>query len=79
MKPNIIYKKKTNGYGYTNFFSFLRESFNLWRLLLMISLYHQTKIPISFLCKRGLNPRSLIQLSETLPIKLIGTYMDILT
>ena len=37
------------------FFFFLGQSFNLWRLLLMIALYHQTKIPISFWCKRGLN------------------------
>jgi len=27
---------------------FFLESFNLWRLLLMITFYHQTKIPISF-------------------------------
>ena len=37
----------------------------------MIALCHQTKTPISFWCKRGLNPRSLIQLSETLPVELI--------
>ena len=30
------------------FFFFLRESFNLWRPLLMIALYYQTKTPISF-------------------------------
>ena len=57
------------------FFFFLREreSFNLWRLLLMIVLYHQTKSSINFWCRRGLNPRSLIQPSETLPVELIGT------
>ena len=36
----------------------------------MIILYHQTKIPINFLYKRGLNFRSLIQPIKILPIKL---------
>ena len=54
---------------------FLRESFNLWRPLLMIALYHQTKTPISFWYRRGLNSRSLIQPSETLPVELTGTHM----
>ena len=36
----------------------------------MITPYHQTMTLISFLCRRGLNPRSLIQLSEALLIKL---------
>ena len=56
-------------FGDEFFFFFLREreSFNLWRSFLMIALYHQTKIPISFWCRRELNLRSLIQLSETLP------------
>ena len=34
--------------------------------LLMITLYYQTKIPISFWCRRRLNPKSLIQPSKTL-------------
>ena len=55
----------------TNFF--LRNSFNLWRPLLKIALYHQTKTPVSFCCRRGLNRRSLIQPSETLPVELVGT------
>ena len=54
---------------------FFKESFNLWRLLLIIALYHQTKTPISFWCRRGLNPKSLIQPSETLLIKLTGTHI----
>ena len=29
-------------------FFFLRESFNPWRMFLMIAFYHQTKTPISF-------------------------------
>ena len=37
--------------------------------------FHQTKTPISFLYKLGLNLKSLIQLSKTLPVKLIGTYI----
>ena len=36
--------------------------------------YHQTKTPIGFWCRQGLNPKSLIQLSETLLVKLIRTY-----
>ena len=58
-------------------FFIFRECFNLWRPLLMIALYHQTKTPINFWCRRGLNPRSLIQLSETLSIELIGTHVPI--
>ena len=61
-----VYKKRSS-------FFFL-ESFNLWRPLLMITLYHQTKTPISFWCRRGLNPRSLIRPSETLLIELTGTH-----
>ena len=56
------------------FIIFFRESFNLWRPLLMISLYNQTKTTINFWCRRELNPKSLIQPSETLLIKLIETY-----
>ena len=41
----------------------------------MIALYHQTKILISFRCRQGLNPRSLIQLSETLSVELIDTHI----
>ena len=44
----------------------------------MIAFYHQTKIPISFWCKRGLNTRSLIQPSETLPVELTGTHIRVL-
>ena len=40
----------------------------------MIVIYHQTKTLISFWCRRGLNPRSLIQLSETLQVELIRTH-----
>ena len=41
----------------------------------MITLYHQAKISISFWCKRGLNPRSLIQPLETLLIELTGIHI----
>ena len=40
-----------------------------------IALYHQTKTPISFLCKQRLNPKSLIQPSKTLPIELTRTHL----
>ena len=55
-------------------FFFLRKSFNVWRPLLMIALYHQTKTSINFWCRQELNPRSLIQPSETLPVELTGTH-----
>ena len=38
------------------------------------ALYHQTKTPISFLYKQGLNTKSLTQPSETLPVKLTRTH-----
>ena len=56
------------------FLFFFWESFNLWHPLLIIALYYQTKTPISFWCRRRLNPRSLIQPSETLPVELTGTH-----
>ena len=51
------------------FFSFKRKF-----SLLIRALYHQTKTPISFWCRQELNPRSLIQPSETLPVELTGTH-----
>ena len=53
---------------------FQRVLTQLWRSLLLIVLYHQTKTPIGFLCKQGLNLRSFIQPSETIPVKLTGTH-----
>ena len=41
----------------------------------MIALYQLTKTPVNFWYRRGLNPKSLIQLSETLPIELTGTHL----
>ena len=55
-------------------FFFLRKSFNVWRPLLMIALYHRTKTSINFWCRQELNPRSLIQPSETLPVELTVTH-----
>ena len=40
---------------------------------MIIALYYQTKIPISFWCRRGLNPRSLIQPSKTLPVQVLSS------
>ena len=40
----------------------------------MMAFYHQTKTPISFWCRWGLNPRSLIQPLEILPVELTGTH-----
>ena len=50
---------------YMEYFFFI-ESFNLLRLLLMITLYYLTKTPISFWYRQGLNIRSFIQSSKTL-------------
>jgi len=50
------YKKKTLSWG-----DLFLKSFNLWHPLLMITLYHQIKISISFWYRRRLNSRSLIQ------------------
>ena len=44
----------------------------------MITLYHQTKTSIGFWYRQGLNSKSLIQPSETLPVKLTGIHKDIL-
>ena len=41
----------------------------------MIVFYHQMKILINFLCRWGLNPISLIQPLETLPVELTIKYM----
>ena len=58
------------------FFLFLFwESFNLWRPLLMIAFYYQTKTSISFWYRQGLNLKSFIQPSETLSVELTGTHL----
>ena len=72
---NFFFFLQTCIYLYMHvYYYFFRESFNLWCPLLMIALYHQTKTQISFWCRRGLNPKSLIQPLETLPIELTGTH-----
>ena len=55
--------------------NFFLEGLNIWHPLLIIALYYQTKIPISFWCWRGLNLRSLIQPLETLSVELTGTQL----
>ena len=42
----------------------------------MITLYHQIKTPISFWYKRRLNPKSLIQPLEILPVELTNKHLD---
>ena len=61
------------GFNYRDNFFFL-ESFNLRHSLLMITLYHQIKIPNGFWCSQGLNSKSLIQLLEILIVELTGTH-----
>ena len=75
MLNNSFGNSQKNGIEF--FFVFLeREIFNLCRLLLMIAFYHQTKTPISFWCIRGLNLKSLIQPSKTLPVELVETHKN---
>ena len=57
-------------------FFFFKENFNLWHPFMMITHYHQTKIPISFWCSRGSNLRSLIQPSKTLAVELTRTHLS---
>ena len=66
-----MYKIVQREYVKLEFFFFFGDSFNP---LLIIVFYYQIKTLISFLCRRKLNSRSLIQLSETLLIKLTGTH-----
>ena len=61
---------------FMNHFFFFGEIFNLWRPLLIIALYYQTQTPINIWYKWGLNPRFLIQPSETLPVELTKTHMN---
>ena len=56
------------------FFFFFERKFQLMASILDDGLYHQTKITIGFWCRWRLNPRFLIQLSETLPVELTGTH-----
>ena len=43
----------------------------------MVTLYHQIKTSNSFWCRRRLNPRTLIQPLETLPVELTGTHVNL--
>ena len=62
-----------------NFFFLIikRESFNLWCPLLVIAFYHQTQTPINFWGRQGLNRRSLLQLSEILPVELTESHCSV--
>ena len=57
------------------FFFFFGEGCNRCSSPLIIALYYQTKTPINFWYRRGMKPRSLIQLSEALPAELTRTHM----
>ena len=50
------------------------KNFNLWRSLLMIFFYYQTKTLINFWGRWGLNSRFLIQSLETLLVELTRTH-----
>ena len=43
-----LFEFQENKTNKKNRFFFIRESFNLWCLFLMIVFYHQTKTPIGF-------------------------------
>ena len=58
-----------------SFFVFFWREYHLMVSVFGDNSYHQTKTPIGFWCRRRLNPRSLIQPSEILPIELIGTHL----
>ena len=58
---------------YVFFFFFLRE-FQSIASTLDDAFYYQSKTLIGFWCRRGLNPKSLIQLLEILPVELTRTY-----
>ena len=45
----------------------------------MIDFYHQFKISIAFWCRRKLNFKSLIQLSDTLLVELIRIHDEMQT
>ena len=61
----------TNAIGNDLFLIFLREAIKAH-----LNYYnHQTKTPINFWCRQGLNFISLIQLSESLPVELNGTHV----
>ena len=53
----------------------LRDCFNLWRLLLILVLYYQTKTLIGFLCRQRFNPKSLEGCSEVLMYFLLFLYI----
>ena len=40
------------------------------------AIYHQTKTPISFWCRREINPKSIIQSSKTLLVELTETHLE---
>ena len=60
-----------NGEVKVLFFFFCREEV---KSFFFFEREFQTKTPINFWCRQRLNPRSLIQPSETLPVELTGTH-----
>ena len=75
--PKIFLDRQNSHFNTSpKFFLFFLENFNLWRPLLMIIIYHQIKISISFWCRREMDPRSLIQPSKILSIELTRTHVS---
>ena len=72
---NLMTHLNLNKLGFYLFIYFFKESFNLWSMLLMMTLYHKTKTLIGFWYRWGLNSRSFIQPSAILPVELTGTYL----
>ena len=52
---DLLYINGLGGFFFFFFFERERERVLTWHLPLIIALYHQTKIPIDFWCKQGLN------------------------
>ena len=68
-KEHILSKEGVNW-----FFFFIKNNFNLWRPLLIITFYYHIKISIGFWYRRKLNIGSLIQPLDILPVELTRTH-----
>ena len=73
---NSLYTLQLFNTLFSNNYTFFFGEFQR-RPLLMVTFYHQIKIPNNFWCKRGLNSKYLIQSLETLPVELTGTHVII--
>ena len=73
-KRNLSFTKYIYTFFSSFFFFFFIEFQTMVSVFYDCALYHQTKTSIGFWCRQGLSPKSLIQPSETLLVKLIRTH-----